>query len=143
MKPERFTRNIRDEQDYCEFEVKDCPYQSIYDFEDYEEIEDNVDCELTLANDKLGAHEDIEEKIKCDFLTLKRVAERGKIYSKWKKDDIDVVNIVIWEESTRPYMTCLWKDKQGKGHTKIIFIDQYLDTWAVTKDEAERRNKNA
>ena len=143
MKPERFTRNIRDEQDYCKFEVKDCPYQSIYDFEDYEEIEGNVDCELTLAIDKLGEHEDIEGKIKCDFLTLKRVSERGKIYSKWKKDDMDVVNIVIWEESTRPYMTCLWRDNQGKGHTKIIFIDQYLETWALTKEGMERRTKNA
>ena len=143
MKPERFTRNIPDKYCDCEFELKRCIYQNIYGFDDYEEIEGNVHRELSLAIDKLGKLEDIEGKIECGFLTLKRVAERGKIYSKWKKDDMDVVNIVIWEEATRPYMTCLWRDNQGKGHTKIIFIDQYLETWAVTKEEMERRNKNA
>ena len=80
MKPKRFTRNIHKKQDYCEFEVKDCPYQSIYDFEDYEEIEGNVDCELTLAIDKLGKLEDIEQYYGVDLVTLvkalKIVAEK-------------------------------------------------------------------
>jgi len=73
MKPERFTRNIRKKQDYCEFELKDCPYKDIYGFEKYSELEENVDCDLSLAIDKLGKLEDIEQYYGIDLVTLVKV----------------------------------------------------------------------
>lgn len=64
----RLTRNIRKKQDYCEFELKKCRYQDIYGFEKYSELEENVDCDLTLAIDKLGQLEDDEEELKLNDL---------------------------------------------------------------------------
>ena len=61
----RLTKNISDKQTYCGYEIKKCKYQQIYDFKKYDELEDYVDCDLTLAIDKLGKLEDIEEEIGC------------------------------------------------------------------------------
>ena len=58
----RLTKDISKKQNYCEFELKKCKYQDIYDFKKYSELEDYANCDLTLAIDKLGQVEDIEEK---------------------------------------------------------------------------------
>lgn len=83
---------------------------------------------------KLKELEDIEDRLNCGLLKLEEVSKTWKIYSTWLKDYMRVINIVIWEEATRPYITCLYSGN-GKTKEKIIFIDQYLETWALTKEE--------
>lgn len=73
----RLTKNIRNKQTYCGYEIKDCKYQQIYNFEKYSELEDHVDCNLTLAVDKLGELEDLEEELGFD---LKKLQEIDHIY---------------------------------------------------------------
>lgn len=77
----RMTRNIHEKQDYCEFEIKDCKYQDIYGFESYQELEDNVDCDLTLAIDKLGELEDIMSKYR-----IRSVKKLDLILAKYFKE---------------------------------------------------------
>ena len=80
MKPKRFTKNIRKKQDYCEFELKNCSYKDIYGFEKYSELEENVDCELTLAIDKLGYIEDFEDEIGLDLIDYFNLLRCGGYY---------------------------------------------------------------
>ena len=73
----RLTKNISGKQTYCGYEIKKCKYQQIYDFKKYVELEDYVDCDLTLAIDKLGKIEDIFELIEGMY--------KKPIY--WESDD--------------------------------------------------------
>ena len=86
---------------------------------------------------KLGQLEDIEENKGCDLLVLEKVSQTWKIYSVWKKDYLTVVRIVLWEQYTRPYLECWYFDENMKQHTKLIFIDEYLSTWALTREGFE------
>lgn len=88
-----------------------------------------------LAEEKLCQLEDIEDNKQCDLLILNEVSKTWKIYSTWLKDYMHVINIVLWEEATRPYMTCWYFDNKHKQHKKIIFIDQYKETWSLVKEE--------
>lgn len=56
----RLTKDISRYQGYCQFELKDCRYKDIYNFEHYSELEECVDCDLTLGIDKLGEYENID-----------------------------------------------------------------------------------
>lgn len=91
-----------------------------------------------LLEDKLGQLEDVEENKGCDLLVLEKVSQNWKIYSVWAKDYINVIKIVLWEKCTRPYMECWFYDKNMKHHYKTIWIDEYLSTWALTKEELEK-----
>lgn len=74
---ERLTKDISRYQSYCQFELKDCRYKDIYNFEHYSELEECVDCDLTLGIDKLGEYENIDtdpkhlSKIKQAFEIIK------------------------------------------------------------------------
>jgi len=59
-KRKRFTKKIQGTM-YCAYELKKSPYKKLFDLKNNAEIEDRVDCELTLAIDKLGELEDLEE----------------------------------------------------------------------------------
>ena len=142
MKPERFTRNIRDEQDYCEFEVKDCPYQSIYDFKDYEEIEGNVDCELTLAIDKLGQLEDIEERYGIGILTIFKALTDGCYYyyngkiEHFSPSDRQFISLNLENRSLDlMYVKCYGG---GCYVGKSLLLGRYGISWALTKEELEK-----
>ena len=87
----RLTRNIRNKQNYCEFEIKDCKYQFLYSFEKYSELEDYVDCDLTLAIDKLGQLEDIEEWIEKGLYVA---FNSGIIYCKHIITDMKQIGII-------------------------------------------------
>ena len=58
----RLTRNISKKQSYCAYELKDCTYKDLYDLKNYSELEEYIDCDLSLAVDKLGELEDVMEK---------------------------------------------------------------------------------
>ncbi len=80
--------------------------------------------------DKLGAREDIEDELGIDLVTLK-TAQKG-FYSKYFDSYVKPIRIVIFEEATRPYI-----EVHHNKMTKLIFIDEYGKTWALTKEELE------
>lgn len=77
---------------------------------------------------KLGPLEDIEDQLGIDLITLK-AAQKG-FYSKYFDSYVKPVRIVIFEEATRPYI-----EVHHNKMIKLIFIDEYGKTWALTKEE--------
>lgn len=97
--------------------------------------EDNQNSLLPFY-EKLGKLEDIEEELKCplDFVaTPYRYIGLRKIW--YRKQYCEVVRIVVYEEMTRPYMEVR---VNGLKRLKIVFLDNYKDTWALTKEELEK-----
>ena len=87
----RLTKNISDKQTYCGYEIKKCKYQQIYDFKKYDELEDYVDCDLTLAIDKLGELEDLLEKYEIKDLSELEIA-LDQYYHRYDKVETRRVN---------------------------------------------------
>ena len=127
----RFTKNIRNKQNYCEFELKKCRYQDIYGFEKYKEIEEYADCDLTLAIDKLGQLEDIEEEYGVDLFSLFSA----------NKNCYCVIGCEIYEG----YVSKIYLDKRKveinhEGNyvtTETDYFDMkdYGKTWALNRRE--------
>ena len=132
----RLTRNIRKKQDYCEFELKKCRYQDIYDFEKYSELEENVDCDLTLAIDKLGQLEDILEKYAItDIEQLdRRLEEDVKNFTHLRYGELTIKQILLAYEwacnriEGNPYEELLeqakktiqgWEEINKKGYGEL------------------------
>jgi len=69
-----------------------------------------------------------ENEFKVDLSILK-AAQKG-FYSKYFNSYVKPLRIVIFEEATRPYIE-LYHNKM----TKLIFIDDYGKTWALTEKE--------
>lgn len=93
-----------------------------------------------LAIDKalgeLYDYKKVEEELKCplDFcITPYSLTGLKKIW--YRKQWCDVVRIVIYEEATRPYMEVRVKELKN---LKIIFLDNYGETWALTKEELDK-----
>lgn len=60
---ERYTHKIAKKSNYyCGYEIKNCPYNEIYNIEKYSELEDYANPDLTLAIDFLGEIEDVLKK---------------------------------------------------------------------------------
>jgi len=82
---ERLTQDISRYQHYCQFELKNCKYKDLFDLEHYCNIEECVDCDLTLGIDKLGEYENIDTdpthlaKINKAFGLLKNIFELTSI----------------------------------------------------------------
>jgi hypothetical protein len=72
-----------------------------------------------------------EGKLGVDLSTLK-AAQKG-FYSKYFNSYVKPLRIVIFEVSTRPYIE-VYSNKM----TKLIFIDDYGKTWALTEEELQR-----
>ena len=58
----RLTTKIKGSNNYCKFELKNAKYKNLFELSSNREIEDYVNSDLTIAIDKLGQLEDIEEK---------------------------------------------------------------------------------
>ena len=85
---------------------------------------------LQLVADKLGQLEDYEDELGIDLIALK-TAQKG-FYSKYFDSYVKPIRIVIFEEATRPYI-----EVHHNKMIKLIFIDEYGKTWALTKEELE------
>ena len=124
----RLTQKISHRQNYCAYEVKGAKYKDIYGFEKYSELEDNVDCELTLAIDKLGQLEDIEDKIKIDLITVFKWLDAEECYHK-EVGNCYIVGIskneIILLPKAFPYGDCKFTEP----------FEKYGKTWALTKEE--------
>ena len=123
----RLTKNISDKQTYCGYEIKECKYQQIYDFKKYDELEDYVDCDLTLAIDKLGKLEDTFELIE-------------EMYNKpvcWKGYDGEE------EYEYYTHSTILYNPKTNEieiyeyEFITSYKVEEYGITWWFKRDESE------
>lgn len=105
----RLTKDISRYQSYCQFELKDCRYKDIYNFEHYSELEECVDCDLTLGIDKLGEYENIDTdpkhlaKIKqaLEIISKKGIFVNGLIKSK----DLEEYNILCLNHGMTELLT--------------------------------------
>lgn len=85
--------------------------------------------------EKLRHFENLEEEIGCPLeftSTPYRLSGLRKIW--YHKQWCDVVRIVVYEEMTRPYMEVRCKDYK---YLKMIFLDDYKNTWWLREDKSE------
>ena len=89
--------------------------------------------------DKLSQLEDLAEQIGCplDFVaTPYKLSGLKKIW--YRNQWCEVVRIVVYEEATKPYMEVRCKDYK---YLKMILLEDYGKTWALTKEELEKPRK--
>ena len=77
----RVTKKIKGANNYCKYEVKNATYKELFYLDSNKEIEDWVDCDLTLAIDKLGELENLEEQIGCPLEVRCNVFYNSTIYN--------------------------------------------------------------
>ena len=130
----RLTKNISDKQTYCGYEIKELKYQQIYDFKKYDELEDYVDCDLTLTIDKLGELEDLEEQLYNVPLKFILKHEHKQVY--WNNAYHDVRNIVPYEKYTEPYVEIFVREN-NKVIVKTLWFKNYKKTWWLKEDMSE------
>ena len=83
----RLTTKIKGSNNYCKFELKNAKYKNLFELSSNREIEDYVNSDLTIAIDKLGQLEDIEEKYNISsyanmnviLLNCKKFREENKL----------------------------------------------------------------
>ena len=82
----RLTKKIKGANNYCGYEVKNATYKELFDLKSNSQIEDEVNCDLTIAIDKFGKLEDLEEEYNANeedierALILKKIIENGYVY---------------------------------------------------------------
>ena len=125
----RLTKNISDKQTYCGYEIKKCKYQQIYDFKKYDELEDYVDCDLTLAIDKLDKLEDIEEELGCPLEVLVKILLYPKIRTRFGIREIDKIDYYV-EDDNRGLMIYFKNGTFDK-------VSNYKKTWWLSETKEE------
>ena len=80
----RLTTKIKGSNNYCKFELKNAKYKNLFELSSNREIENYVNTDLTIAIDKLGQLEDIEEKYKISLDDLDRKLTVLEIIKKHK-----------------------------------------------------------
>lgn len=120
MKLERATKKVKRKTKYIHED-----YELLHEHDYAERFASGIGSYII---DKLGSREDIEDELGVDLVTLK-AAQKG-FYSKYFDSYVKPIRIVIFEEATRPYIEVHYNNM-----TKLIFIDEYGKTWALTKVE--------
>lgn len=115
----RLTTKIKGSNNYCEFELKNAKYKNLFELSSNREIENYVNTDLTIAIDKLGKLEDIEQEIGIDLITLFKSLEG--IWVKSTNDDVYYVG--------SPYL-CFSENE--KRELELQF--RVGDTWYKIKD---------
>lgn len=128
----RLTKNISNKQTYCGYEVKDCKYQQIYDFKRYNELEDYVDSDLTLAIDKLGKLEDLEEQIGCPLDVRCKLTYDSHIYD---EDGRSYTEIIMFKDYILAYDGR--EDENGMLEATRFEWKGYKKTWWLKEDKSE------
>lgn len=84
-----------------------------------------------VLTNKLGPLEDKEDELNCPLQVLLAIKTYREIYVKKYKKHVEVRNVVIYEEGTRPYIEyfILENPKDKIVKVKTVWIDEYKDTW--------------
>lgn len=135
----RFTKNISKKQTYCGYELKDCRYQEIFEeVEKYSDIEDIAPCELTLAIDKLGKLEDIEEKLGISLIDFYKIIQARHI---WAEIGLDLTNrfdeLVLFDIKEFDVELNRILLKENKYNLRSIPFNMYKICFWLSKDKSE------
>lgn len=113
----------------CDIALCDCSTNELNRVANYKNI-----IETALKNDA-KERDHFESKYHCPLSVLEEAHDSGKIFSVWLDDYIDVFQIVLWEQATRPYILCKYRRKRSKKiEEKLIFVDEYQKTWYLKKE---------
>ncbi len=135
----RLTKKIKGSNNYCKFELKNAKYKDLFELSSNREIENYVNTDLTIAIDKLGQLEDIEEELGIDLLTLLKVWEavitRDYFWVKYnnelaKTDDIEIGDY----KNGLLFIYFYWSN----GKHLVLHLKDYGKTYALTKRELEQ-----
>lgn len=122
---ERLTKKIDDSNNYCGYEVENATYKELFDLNNNEEIEFYVDCDLTLAIDKLGKIEDIEVELGCPIEVLFRALNDGI----WCQDR----NKLLYEPLPAFRECCIYVS----DFDTYVSPSDYKKTWWLKEDKSE------
>ena len=133
----RLTTKIKGSNNYCKFELKNAKYKNLFELSSNREIEDYVNTDLTIAIDKLGQYEDIEEELGIDLTILFSALKNG-IWCYY--DHEQLIHDYVWlinnyvgvgVNAKLSFAFKTFNDNQ------ILLFENYGKTWALTKGELE------
>ena len=85
---------------------------------------------------KIGQLEDLEEELGCPLEVLGKASNQKQIYVKKFNMYVEIRNIAIYEQATRPYIEYLYRDV-NKVKVREVWIDEYKKTWWLKEDKSE------
>jgi hypothetical protein len=123
----RLTKKIKNT--YCGYEVKNATYKQLFDLESNKQIENYVNCDLSIAIDKLGKLEDIEAELNYPLEIILKALIFGFYHNEIEH---------TWT-SAKLYK---YSDKYGFMLTErygFIFVpfSDYKKTWWLKADRSE------
>lgn len=128
----RLTTKIKGSNNYCKFELKNAKYKNLFELSSNREIENYVNTDLTLAIDKLGQLEDIEEL--CEKIVSQPIYEKYEDNGKIHKEDYTEYKALYNFKERRIEL-------YGYEFINWFELDNYGITWALTKEELEEERK--
>ena len=78
----------------------------------------------------------LEEQLGCPLEVVGKASKKQQIYVAKFKMYVEVRNIVIYEQATRPYIEYFYRDV-NKFKVKEVWIDEYKKTWWLKEDKSE------
>lgn len=131
----RLTTKIKGSNNYCEFELKNAKYKDLFELSSNREIENYVNADLTIAIDKLGKLEDIEEEIGIELTVLFSALKKGIYYFAYDDQLIhDYVYLIDNHMDVGAHEKLSFSFKTFLENRTLLFED-YGETWGLTKEE--------
>lgn len=134
----RLTMKISNANNFCKYELKNAKYRYLFDLTSNKQIEDNVDANLTIAIDKLGKLENIEEELGIDLIKAvelcKQVNNKKVVYT---KEEWGIYTLKILDElDIELFSHRLYKNARGMYVSLDLY--EYGKTWALDKQTLEK-----
>lgn len=135
----RLTKKIKGANNYCGYEVKNATYKELFDLNSNKEIEDCVDCDLTIAIDKLGELEDLEEELGCPLGVVAHLVMDKPFYYEDENGDLHKIDCYeLCNKGLIFYMS--WKDVDiylGENGDIEIPLSDYKESFWLKEDKSE------
>ena len=144
----RLTKKIKGANYYCEFDLKNASYKQLFDLKSNKEIEDYVDCDLTIAIEKLQEQlgcplEAVFKALENGFVCEKFVVEKDNYkdypekWEQWKKED----NNKLQHIGNTKYLSLeIWYKTihfSAWNTFMEIWLEDYKKTWWLREDKSE------
>ena len=138
----RLTTKIKGSNNYCEFELKNAKYKNLFELSSNREIENYVNTDLTIAIDKLGQLEDIEEELGIDLITLFKALKNG-FYHIDKNKHIYTSKPTKGNGGAMSYYASYYEIIAEDSYYDQYFykLKDYGKVWALTKEELEQNGR--
>ena len=97
---------------------------------------ENLRRDNSILKELNAKYNDLEEEIGCPLEVVGKASKKQQIYVAKFKMYVEVRNIVIYEQATRPYIEYFYRDV-NKFKVKEVWIDEYKKTWWLKEDKSE------